>query len=144
MSSIIVNQGLQVAGDRIAGINGPPAAYQSMAWDTGTGAGNTFLAAHTKINDRTATLIVASAMDATFPSRLSGALPASQTVSYQGTIAAGTGNGNTVGRISVHNIAAGSVTASSATLCVGIDQQSIAKTADFALTTRVDVLYTSV
>jgi hypothetical protein len=139
MAGIIVNQGLQVAGDRVAGINGPPTAYTSMAWDNATGAGNTFLAAHTKLNDRAgATSVTASAMDATFPSR------ATQVVSYQGTIAAGTYNGTTIGRVSIHNIAAGSVTVSSATLCVGIDQQSIAKTADFALTTLVNITYTSV
>ena len=139
MASIIGNQGLQVSGDRTAGINGPPAAYQAMAWDNATGAGNSFLAAHTKLNDRAgATLFTASGMDATFPSR------ASQTVSYQGTIPVGTFNGNTIGRVSIHNIASGSVSLSSATLCVGIDQQSIAKTADFALSTKTDILYTSV
>lgn len=139
MAAIIVNQGLQVAGDRIAGINGPPAAYQSMAWDNATGAGNTFLAAHTKLNDRAgATTVTASAMDATFPSR------SGQVVSYQATIPAGTYNGTTIGRVSIHNIAAASVSLSSTTLCVGIDQQSILKSADFALTTLIQVTHTSV
>lgn len=139
MAGIIVNRGLQVAGDRVAGIGGPPAAYKAIAWDDAAGAANSFLAAHTKLNDRAgATQLFAADPDATFPSRNA------QTVSYRSTIPAASFNGVTIGRVSLHNADAVAVTLASATLVAGVDQQSILKNADFALSTQIDVLYTSV
>lgn len=137
MANLIVNQGLQIIGDRAANIGGPPAAIQAMGVDDATGAGNSFLAAHTKLNDRAgATQVSAKAMDATFPSR------SGQVVTFQSTW--GTGDANfTIGRISLHNVAFGSVTISSTNLVGGIDQQSLTKTSDFSLTISAKITFTS-
>lgn len=136
MAHLIVSQGLQNSAKETFNIAGG-AQVQSMAWDTGTGAGNAFAAGDTALNAHGAVTVIAQAFDATFPSI------AAQTVTCQSTLAAGSFNGNTIGRVSLHTAAAGSVTSSSTTLYGGIDQQSIAKTADFSLVTSVTIAFTS-
>jgi hypothetical protein len=128
MANLIVNQGIGFDLDRLAAINGPPAAVQSMAVDDG----NPFTATDTKLNDQAATQVAAVGMDASFPSR------AASVLSFQGTFATGVGN-FTIKRISLHNIASGSVTLSSTTLYGGVDTQSITKTSAFSLTVKINV-----
>lgn len=138
MASLITNFGLQVEADRLAGINGPPAAVLSMAVDDKATA---FAAADTDLAGASApsnpTNIYAFGFDATYPSR------ASQTVTYRGTIATGSGN-FTIRRVSLHNIASGSVTATSDTLVAGVDGQALTKTSSFALTPQLKITHTSV
>lgn len=136
MAAKIVNSGLQNSAKLTFNIAGGT-AVQSMAWDTGTGAGNAFAAADTKLNDHGAVTVTAAAFDATYPSL------SSQTVTCQGTLGTGTFNGNTIGRVSLHSTASGSVTSSSTGLYGGIDQQSIAKTSDFSLVTQLTITFTS-
>jgi hypothetical protein len=108
-----------------------------MAWDTGTGAGFAFTATDTKLNDHGAVTVIAKGYDATFPS-LSG-----QVVTVQGTLATGDFNGNTIGRVSNHYLASGSVTSSTVSLYGGSDQQSIAKNSGFSLVTQQTITFTS-
>lgn len=136
MAGKVVNLGLQNSAKQTFGIAGG-VAVQSMAWDTGVGAPFAFLAADTKLNDHGAVTVIAKAFDATFPSL------AVQTVTGQGTLATGDFNGNTIGRISFHTTAFGSVTSSSTGLFGGVDQLSIAKTSDFSLVSQVTDAFTS-
>ena len=136
MAHLVVNQGLQNSAKETYNIAGGN-QVQSMAWDTGTGAGNAFAAGDTALNAHNAVTVVAQAFDATFPSL------SAQTVTTQSTLATGTFNGNTIGRVSLHLAAFGSVTQSSTTLYGGIDQQSIAKTSDFSLQTQITCAFTS-
>lgn len=142
MASIIVTQGLRESARLTAGTGGT--AYNAMAWDNATGAGNTFLAAHTKLNDRAgATAFQANAEDSGFPSTTgAGVTPVVNT--FQSTLLSTQFNGNTIGRVSLHNVAAGSVSLSSATLMCGIDTQSIAKDNTFSLITVLSITYSSV
>lgn len=134
MANLIVTQGLGFAADILAGINGPPAKVQSMSVDDG----GAFAAGNTKLNDGAGfTQFVAVAMDATFPSRAGAVL------SFQGTFSTSQGNFG-IKRVALHNIAFGSVTASSATLFGGVDTQSLTKTSDFSLTLKVNITFTSV
>lgn len=133
MSSLIVNQGLNVIADRASGINGPPAAILSMSVDD-AGA---MAAGHTKLNDGASyTQHVAVAFDATFPSR------SGQVVTHQGTWTTAQAN-FTIKRVILHNIAFGSVTATSTNIVGGVDGQSILKTTDFQLTVTLKVTYAS-
>lgn len=136
MAHLIVNQGLQNSAKETFGIAGG-AQVQSMAWDTGTTGTNAFAAGDTALNAHAAVTVIAKAFDATFPS-LSG-----QVVTCQATLATSDFNTNTIGRVSLHLAASGSVSSSSTTLYGGIDQQSIVKTSDFALVTQVTVTFAS-
>jgi hypothetical protein len=133
MARLIVNQGLQVIGQRASAVNGPPAAIQTMMVDNLTAAANSFLATHTALTNAAA---VGNSASATFSSAVSSA----QTIQHNSLF--GTAAANfTIGRVSLHNSA--TPTASSASLIGGIDQQSIAKTTDFSLSIEVDITYTS-
>jgi hypothetical protein len=136
MAHLIVNQGLQNSAKESFNIAGG-VQIQSMAWDTGTGAGEAFAAGDTALNAHGAVTVIAKAFDATFPS-ISG-----QVVTVQATLATTDFNGNTIGRISIHTAAFGSVTSSSTTLYGGVDQQSIAKTSDFSLVSQLTDTFTS-
>ena len=136
MAHLIVSNGLQASAKETFNISGG-AQVQSMAWDTGTGAGEAFTASDTALNAHGAVTVIAKAFDSTFPSL------AAQTVTCQGTLATGDFNGNTIGRVSLHTTAFGSVTSSTTGLYGGIDQQSIAKTSDFSLVTQVTIAFTS-
>ena len=68
----------------------------------------------------------------------------SQTVQFEGTLTTAQFNGSTVKRIALHlTPATASVTTASATLYGGVDAQTIAKTSDFALITRLQVQHRS-
>ncbi len=134
MAVKIVNQGLQIALDRLANIGGPPAAIGAMSVDDGTGS---FAAANTKENDDgTVTQQAAVAFDATFPSR------SGQVTSFQGTFGTGVGN-FVIGRVSLHNTIPGSVSISSTTLYGGVSGLSITKTSAFSLTLTITITGTS-
>lgn len=105
-----------------------------MAWDdnsTGFAAGNT------KLNDAGAI--------ATFVTNVtSNTTVGSQTVQFEGTLTTAQFNGANVKRISLHlTPSTASVTTASATLYGGVDAQTIAKTSDFALITRLQVQHRS-
>lgn len=132
-----MNAGLQRGLDLLSGINGPPAALQSMSVDNATGSGNAFAAANTKLNDAAgATSFSAKAFDATFPSR------SGQVTTFQSTF--GTSDANfTIGRIALHGTAAGSVSLSSTGLYGGVDQQSLTKTSSFTLIIQLNITASS-
>lgn len=134
MARLMVNQGLQVIGQRASNINGPPAAIQTMALDNGTAATNSFLATHTALSNGGAT--INSIATQTFSSVTSSA----QTVQHVALYGTAAGNFQ-IGRVSLHNSA--TPTLSSASLIGGIDQQSLTKTTDFTLQIQVNITYTS-
>jgi hypothetical protein len=132
MASITVNQGLQMIGDRASGVAGAGAAAVSMAVDdsaTAFAAGTTTLASPTNLQ--------ANAFDST-PTR------SGQTVTHLMTLTTGQFNTFTVKRVSLHNVAAGSVTGTSTSLIAGIDGLSLTKQSTFSLKLTVQITYTSV
>lgn len=134
MASLLTNSGLEMSGKWIAGIAGST-RIQSMAWDNATGAGGAFAAAHDQLLDGGATTSTAAATSAT--------TVGSQTIRYEGTLTTAAFNGNTIGRVSLHFLAAASVTTATTALYGGVDQQTIAKTSEFSLVTLLDVTYSS-
>lgn len=137
MSNLVCDQGLQNSGKVTSTIAGGLSVL-SMAWDNATGTANSFISTHTKLNDRAAaTSVQAASFDATFPSI------SAQTVTHQARMSTAQFNGSTVGRISLHNVASGSVTVSSTSLHGGVDTQSIAKDSTFVLITQIAITYTS-
>lgn len=133
MARLIVNQGLQVIGQRASSINGPPVAITSMIVDNLTAAANSFLASHTALTNAAA---VASSASQSFSSVTSSA----QTIQHVSLYGTGAANFQ-IGRVSLHNSTA--PTASTASLIGGIDQQNLTKTTDFSLQIQVDITYTS-
>lgn len=127
MARLIVARGLEEAGRRIAGI-APSTHVQSMVWDNSTGAGAAFTSASSAIG---ATTFVANAVTAT--------TLANQTVRYEGTLTTAEMNGLVVGRISLHQAATASVSTVSTSLYAGVDQQSLLKTSEFSLVTRLEI-----
>ncbi len=67
-----------------------------------------------------------------------------QTMRHVATLAVGSFNTFTIRRVSLHNLAFGSVTDASASLCAGIDGLSIRKDSTFSLAINVDVAYTTI
>ncbi|WP_373092348.1 hypothetical protein [Zhongshania sp.] len=131
MASKIVNRGLQVIGGRASNTADAFAAIQSLAADDGTVA---FAAAHTAINSGGAVTNQADVdFDAT-PTR------AGQVITHVATFPTGSAN-FTIRRLSLHNAAAASVSASSTTLVSGIDGQSLTKTSDFSLEVTITITY---
>jgi hypothetical protein len=131
VAKLIVDRGLQLIADRASGVAGAGGAIATMSVDdsnTAFAAGNTSLGSPTNEFD--------AALDST-PTR------SGQTVTHIMTVPAGSFNGFTIKRIALHNDTAANVTGSSATLIAGIDGQSLAKTADFAVTLTLRILYAS-
>lgn len=135
MARLVVNQGLQVIGQRASAFGGPPAAITSMAVDNGTAASNSFLATHTALSNGGATI---NSIATQLFSALTTSAQTVQHFSLYGTAAANF----QIGRVSLHNSIA--PTLSTASLIGGIDQQSLTKTTDFTLQIEVDITYTSV
>lgn len=129
MASIVVNRGLQVIGGRASNTSDGFTEFLSMTVDD---SGTAFTATDTTLGSPSN--IEANAFDST-PARTN------QTVSHVTTYQTGEANFN-VKRISIHNLAAGSVTGSSTSLCAGIDGQSVTKNSDFTMTITVDITYT--
>lgn len=132
MASIVVNRGLQVIGKRASGITGgspTTSAIVAMVVDSGSTG---FVAGQTTIG---ASTFDANAFDST-PTRTN------QTVSHVATY--GTGDANfTIRRVSLHNLAAGSITANTSSLIGGVDGQSLTKTTSFSLEITLNLTYTS-
>lgn len=100
-----------------------------MSWDDNSTG---FSSANTKLNDAGAI--------ATFVTNVtSNTTIGSQTIQFEATLTTAQFNGATVKRIALHNAATAAVTTASATLYGGVDAQTIAKTSDFALITRLQV-----
>jgi hypothetical protein len=137
MARLIVNQGLQVIGQRASFSAGAPALIQAMCVDGGTAATNSFLATHTALSNGGATLTNTNSFAST---SFSATTSSAQTIQHFSLYGTGTAN-FTIGRVSLHNSA--TPTLSSASLIGGIDQQSLLKTTDFSLQIEVDILYTS-
>jgi hypothetical protein len=129
MASLIVNQGLQMIGDRASGVAGAGNAISNMAVDdkaTAFVAGDTNLGSPTNLQN--------NVLDST-PTR------SGQVVSHVMTLTTGQFNTFTVKRISLHN---GTATATSTTLIAGIDAQSILKGSTFSLKFTVQITYSSI
>ena len=139
MASLITNQGLQFAGDRVSATTTIPATnstifLQTMVIDDNTTA---FASTHTTLNTGAATSNhLAKGFDST-PTR------SGQTFSHVTTYATNQFNGNTIRRISLHDRASGSVNATSTTLFGGTDAQSLAKNSTFAVTITMRITNTS-
>lgn len=105
-----------------------------MSWDDNSSG---FAAAHTALNS------IGSI--ATFVTNVtSNTTVGSQTVQFEGTLTTAQFNGQTVKRIALHlTPSTASVTTASATLYGGVDAQTIAKTSDFSLITRLQVQHRS-
>lgn len=140
MASLITNQGLQMAGDRVSATTTIPSTnstifLQTMVIDDNTVA---FAATHTTLNTGGATTNhLAKGFDAT-PTR------ASQTVSHVTTYTTAQFNGNSIRRISLHDRASASVNATSTTLFGGVDAQLLAKNSTFQISITTRITYTSV
>jgi hypothetical protein len=131
-ASLIVNQGLENSGKLLAGIAGST-VIASMAWDDNTTG---FAATNTKLNDAGAI--------ATFITNItSNTTVGSQTIQWEATLTTAQFNGASVKRISLHHGATAVVTTASTTLYGGVDAQTIAKTSDFSLITRLQVQFRS-
>lgn len=130
MASLEVNRGLQQTGIRAAGITGAnSSAAVTMVADSKSSA---LAATDTTI---AASTFKAKAFDAT-PTR------SNQTVTYVATFTATQAN-FAIKRLTIHNLAAASVTSNSSSLLGGIDGQSFTKTTSFALTISLAKTYTS-
>jgi hypothetical protein len=137
VASLIVNTGLQAIGE-LASLTTPTfGQIRSMAVDNATASTSAFAATMSKLNDAAAATTFAATSFSPTPSR------ASQTISHVAVFATSQAN-FTIGRLSLHNVANGSVSISSTTLVSGVDQQSITKTTDFTLTPTLRITYTSV
>lgn len=100
-----------------------------MSWDDNTTG---FAAGNTKLND--------AGSIATFVTNItSNTTVGSQTIQFEATITTAQFNGATIKRIALHNAATANITTASGTLYGGVDAQTIAKTSDFALITRLQV-----
>lgn len=130
MASLVVNQGLQIIGQRASNVNGPPGEIIAIALDGGTAVSNSFLATHTALSDGYG--------GTSFATLAATPGTSAQTVSH--IINFGTNLANfTIGRISLHN--SNVPTLSSASLVCGIDQQSIVKTSNYVMQVEVDLTY---
>lgn len=134
MARLIVNQGLQVIGQRASAVPTVPAAITSMAVDNGTAVSNSFVSSHVALSQGGATI-----NSITFKS-FSALTTNAQTVQHVSLFATNEAN-FTIGRVSLHNTV--TPTLSTSNLIGGIDQQSLAKTTDFSLQIQVDITYTS-
>lgn len=130
MAELVVNRGLQMIGNRASGITGANStALATMVADSKASAfaaGNTTIAAST---------FKAKAFSST-PTR------SNQTVSHVTTFTTTEAN-FTIRRLSLHNLAAASVSSNSTSLIAGIDGQAFTKTTSFSLTPTLDLTYTS-
>lgn len=132
MASLIVNQGLENSGKLLAGIAGST-IIAAMSWDDNTTG---FSAANTKLND-------AGAISNFVTNITSNTTVGSQTIQFEATVTTAQLNGVTIKRIALHNAATAAVTTASNTLYGGVDAQTIAKTSDFSLITRLQVQFRS-
>lgn len=139
MATLIVNRGLLRIGQQASESTNYNAArnIQTMSIDIGATA---FAAAHTKLNDSAdVTESASSYFDQAFTATPT---ESGQTIIHSTVI--GTGNGNfVIRRIAMHDDTAANVTASSATLVMGVDGQTLTKTADFTVTITVRLTYTN-
>lgn len=130
MASLVVNRGLQCLENRFSGITGAnSSAAITMVADSKASAfaaSDTTIAASTK---------KAKAFDST-PTR------SSQTVTYLTTFTSTEAN-FTIKRLSVHNLAAASVSSNSTSLLFGIDSQTLTKTTSFSLAVTLQLTLTS-
>lgn len=132
MASLIVNQGLENSGKLLAGIAGTT-FIAAMSWDdntTGFNSTNTALNG----NGAIANFVVNITSNTTV---------GSNTIQWEGTVTTAQLNGVTIKRIALHNAATAAVTTASNTLYGGVDAQTIAKTSDFSLITRLQVQFRS-
>lgn len=120
MAAIITNQGLSVGLRRIYNISSE-VAVQKIAVDDSSTA---FTPTDTALNS-------GGAVSNVFGRAIDTKAETGQTATVDITLATSEGN-FTIRRISTHNTA-GSVTASSTTLCAGVDAQSLTKNSDFTL-----------
>lgn len=128
--AIIVDQGLQIIGERASFVT-PAGRIQSMAVDdkTGTiGSTDTTLGSPTNLQ--------ANAFDGD-PTR------SAQTITHVMTVTSGQFNTFTVKRITLHNVASGSVSGTSASLVGGVDSQTFIKQSTFSLVFTVKISYIS-
>ena len=130
MASLVVNRGLQLIGNRASGITGAnSSAMITMVADskvTALASTNTTIAAST---------FRAKAFDST-PTR------SNQTVSHVTTFTTTQAN-FVIRRLTLHNLAAASVTSNSSSLIAGIDGQALTKTTSFSLAVTLSMSYTS-
>ncbi len=141
MASIIVNNGLQRIGTQASqSTSGSGPTYsasrqiQVMSVDDSAVA---FAAGDTALNTGGA---VTNEFDAALTAP---PVRSSQTHPHIMTIPTGSGN-FVIKRIALHDDVAGTVAVGSATLCAGVDAQSLTKTSDFTMTITLNLLYTSV
>ncbi len=142
MATIVVTNGLQriaVQSSQATSGSGPTYSatrhIQVMSVDNASGGAGAFAAGHTTLNDVTPD--PANEFDAAFDS---AATRSAQTTSHVMTLQTGDYN-QVVNRISLHDDVAGTVSASSATLCAGIDQLSLTKANTFTLKTTFQIAY---
>jgi hypothetical protein len=130
MASLVVNRGLQMAGNRASGITGAnSSAMVTMVADSKASAlasTNTTIAAST---------FRAKAFDST-PTR------SAQTVSHVTTFTTTQAN-FVIRRLTLHNLTAASVTSNSSSLIAGIDGQALTKTTSFSMAVTLQLTYTS-
>lgn len=123
MASLILNVGLNLALEKLSAVSGAGAALVTMAVDD---SANALVATDTAANTGGAiTNFFAQAFDST-PTRTN------QTTSHIMTLATGSYN-QVIKRITLHNTAAGSTTASSTGIFGGVDGQSITKNSSYTL-----------
>lgn len=127
-----MNAGLENSGKLLAGIAGTT-VIATMTWDDNTSA---FAAGHTALNS-------VGAISNFVANITSNTTVGSQTIQFEGTVTTAQLNGVTIKRIALHNAATAAVTSASATLYGGVDAQTIAKTSDFSLITRLQVQFRS-
>ncbi len=138
MTSRVVNRGLLRAGQQTFESTNYNAArnYQVLSVDDSTVA---FAQTDTALNTGGA---VTNEYDQAFDATPTEGGSPTTTITCITTIA--TGNGNfTIKRIAIHDDVVANVSASTTTLCAGIDAQSLLKTTDFSLAITLNMLYTS-
>lgn len=142
MASLVVNNGLQriaVQASQATAGSGPTYSatrhIQTMSIDDSTvafAAGDTALNTGGAVTNEFDQILTAGTVVRT-----------GQTVPHQTIVPTGSGNFTTK-RIALHDDTAANVTTSSATLCSGVDGQTLTKTTDFTMQPTLSYLYTSV
>lgn len=128
MSILLTTLCLNNSSDRDSSVS-PPAFRQAMSFDDSATA---FTAASTNLGSPTTLISKATTNTRT-----------GNVAKYVGVLGTGDFNGVTIRRFALHNIAAGSVTGTSATVELGVDGQGIVKGSTFSLTVTLFVTYQS-
>lgn len=128
MATTLTTLGLQNTADRDS-IAAPPPIRQAISFDD---SATVFAAASTNLQSPVNMIARTTVNTRT-----------GNTAKYVGVLATGDFNGNTIRRFAIHNIAAASVTGTSATVEIGVDGQGIVKDATFSLTVTIFVTYAS-